>query len=408
MTTLTFGNSLSCKLELGDYTFLAPNCELHPTLDDPALAVREALANPRDYPALAAATVPGDHIAVAVDSNVPQLRSILRGVIGAMLDADVPPAMITIVSADGIENRDELDRDLAEMGAGGVKFALHDPDDEQALAMVGVNSHGEPLRMNRTLAEADFVLPIGVGQSPTANGEGGEKFASLFPRFSTREAADRMKAQAASESPKQHKRRSKEIDEAGWLLGVGMTLSVVPAAAGGVAAVIAGDPQAVAQAASEQSRAVWERPAERQGDLVIATVVGDRREQTWENLARALSAAAPLVEPGGAIALYTELDQSPSGPLNRLLEAVDFGDVQRELMQDDAVEAHPAMMLARALDFGPVYLRSRLPADVVESLGMTPIEDDNELAHLAAGRAHCVVVEEAQRVICKYVPRDEL
>ncbi|HEX6962130.1 MAG TPA: lactate racemase domain-containing protein [Lacipirellula sp.] len=408
MTTLTFGNSLRCKLELDDYTFLAANSELHPTLDDPALAVREALANPRGYPPLAAATVPGDHIAVAVDSGVPQLRSILRGVIGAMLDAEVPPAMITIVSADAIENREELDRDLVEMGAGGVKFELHEPDDEQALAMVGVNAHGEPLRMNRTLAEADFVLPIGVGQSAAANGDGGEKFASLFPRFSTREAADRIKVQSASESPKQHKRRSKEIDEAGWLLGIGMTVSVVPTAAGGVAAVVAGDPQAVAEAASEQSRSIWERSAERQGDLVIATVVGDRREQTWENLARALSTAAPLVEPGGAIALYTELDEPPSGSLNRLLEAVDFGDVQRELMQDDAVQAHPAMMLARALELGPVYLRSRLPADVVESLGMTPIEDDDELAHLTATRAHCVVIEEAQRVVCRLVPREEL
>jgi hypothetical protein len=401
MTTLTFGNSLSFELDLSDFTFLAANCQAYPTLNDPARAVREALASPRGYPGLAAATVPGDHVAIALASEVPQIASIVRGVIGAMLDANVAPAMITIVSRAPIENREELDRELTAIGAGGVKFELHDPDDEQRLAMVGVNLRGEPLRMNRTLAEADFVLPIGVGQSPGTNGDGGEKFASLFPQFSSREAADRIKSQAASESPKQHKRRSKEIDEAGWLLGVGMTVSVVPSAAGGVAAVLAGDPEIVARAASEHARSIWERSVQRQGDLVIATVVGDHRQQTWENVARALTAAAPLVEPGGAIALCTELDELPSGPLNRLLEAVDFGDVQCELLQDDAVEAHPAMVLAKALDSGPVYLRSRLPADVVESLGMTPIQDDDELAHLAAARDHCVVIEEAQHVIPK-------
>jgi len=198
------------------------------------------------------------------------------------------------------------------------------------------------------------------------------------------------------------------IDEAGWLLGVGMIVSVVAGPAGGVAAVLAGDPETVAREAAEQSRCIWERAADRQGDLVIATVVGDHREQTWENLARALSAASPLVEAGGAIAICTELDEPPSGSLNRLIEAVDFGEVQHELLHDDAVEAAPAMALAKALDLGPVYLRSRLPADVVESLGMTPIQDDNELARLAAGREHCVVIEEAQRVVPRLVNRGEL
>jgi hypothetical protein len=39
-----------------------------------------------------------------------------------------------------------------------------------------------------------------------------------------------------------------------------------------------------------------------------------------------------------------------------------------------------------------------LPAEVVESLGITPLDDDEELARLAATRGHCVVIEEAQRL----------
>jgi hypothetical protein len=185
-----------------------------------------------------------------------------------------------------------------------------------------------------------------------------------------------------------------------------MTVSVVPSAAGGVAAVVAGDPETVARTATEQTKSIWERSTDRRGDLVIATVVGDHREQTWENLGRAVSTAASFVDPGGAIAVCTELDEPPSGSLNRLLEAVDFGEVQESLRHEDAVQAAPAMALAKALDFGPVYLRSRLPSDVVESLGMTPIEDDDELARLAAGREHCIVIEEAQRVVATYTGRD--
>ena len=406
-TTLTFGDSLRCELELDDFTFLAADREHHPAIGDPAAAVRDALASPVGYPPLASATVPGDHVAIALDEGVPQSAAILRGAVAALLDAQVAPAMLTIVSISAIDNRETLNKELTGMGAGAVRFEVHDPDDELAVAMVGVNSNGEPLRMNRTLAEADLVLPIGVGRLPTNNGASAEKFASLFPHFSSRETADRLRAQAVSESPKVRKRRAKEIDEAGWLLGVGMTLTVAPGPAGGVAAVFAGDPEIVARSAAEHSLAIWERPVARQGDLVIATVVGDHREQTWENLARAVAAASAVVEPGGAIAVCSELNEPPRGSLDRLFEAVDFGEVQLELLQDEDAAARPALVLAQALELGPVYLRSRLAADVVEALGMTPIADDDELARLAAGREHCIVIEEAQHVVPKLMNRDE-
>jgi nickel-dependent lactate racemase len=171
-------------------------------------------------------------------------------------------------------------------------------------------------------------------------------------------------------------------------------------------AVLAGDPATVARTAADQSRAIWMPPTTRQADLVIATVVGNHSEQTWDNLARALSAAAPLVEPGGAIALCSELDEPPGGSLNRLLDAVDFGEVQQELLHDEADDVSTALALAKALDSGPVYLRSRLAADVVESLGMTPIEDDEELSRLVSSREHCIVIEEAQRVRPQLSKRD--
>ena len=408
MTTLSFGEQTRFELDLCDFTLLGAERELNPALADPAAAVGEALANPQGFPALDLATIPGDRVAVAINAEVPQMASILRGAIAALMEAHVAPAMITVVSTGQIEHRDQLDGQLAGMGASAVFFELHDPDDERALAMIGVSGDGEPVRLNRTVAEADFVLPIGVGRLAVNERAPLVKFASLFPQFSSREARERAQLQAVSESVKQRKRLAASINEAGWLLGVGMTVSIVPGAEGGVAAVLAGDPEIVAREATARSQAIWERTAEQQGDLVIAAVAGDHREQTWENLARALSAAGAMVEPGGAIALCTELDEPPSGSMTRLLEAVDFGEVQQELAQDNAVEAHPAMVLARALESGPVYLRSRLPPDVVVSLGMTPIEDDEELSRLAAHRQHCVVIEEAQRVVPRLVAREDV
>jgi hypothetical protein len=406
--TITYGNSNACELALDDFTFVAANQERHPGLADPGQSARQALASPQGFPALGTATVPGDQVAIAIGSGVQQSSKILSGAVAAMLDAGVEPGKITIVSIGALPNREDLNERLTEMGAGEVRFEEHDPVNEQASAMIGVNAQGEPLRLNRTLAEADFVLPIAAAQLPSSRDETTEKFAGLFPEFSTEETSVRFRTERANGSAKSRKRLSKEVDEAGWLLGVGMTMSVIPGMAGAVAAVLAGDPETVSRAAANSMREIWEPSVAGQGDLVIATVVGDHTDQTWENLARAISAALPLTAPGGAIAICSELAEPPGGAFNRLLDAVDFGDVQGELTQDEEDDALSAMTLAKALDSGPVYLRSRLPSDVVESLGMTPIEDDEELSRLVAGREHCIVIEEAQRVMPRLLNRAEL
>lgn len=407
MATFRFGAAAQCKLPLEEYTLLSAETDEHPRLDDPAAAVRAALAAPLGFPPLVAATAPGDTVAIALASDVPRSQEVVRGVIGALLEAGVAPAMVTVVSLRKIEGREALENELAALNAEGVKFELHDPDDEQAIAMVGVNSAKEPLRLNRTLAEADLVLPVFAQRLP----EGGEreesKFAGLFPQFSNSETAARVRLESGNESPKVQKRLRAEADEAGWLLGVQMTVSVVPGANEGVAAVLAGDPDEVLRAGGDLTREIWERTAGEQGDLVIAAVAGDEREQTWENLARAVAAASLVVAPGGAIAVCSELDAPPTGPLLRLRDAVDFGEVQRELSRDEANEAHPALVLAKALEEGPVYLRSKLSSEAVESLGMTAIESDAELARLAAGREHCIIIEEAQRLVPRPIVQDE-
>ncbi|MCC6493297.1 MAG: DUF2088 domain-containing protein [Pirellulales bacterium] len=407
MTTIHYGRSTCCELALKDCTTLGAERQENPPLSDPIAAIRTALARPNGYPSLAAATAPGDHVAVLVGRGLPQAGTIVRGALAALMDAGVNPELATVVSIDALDEQADLERELAASGAAGVRFEQHDPDDEQGLAMIGVTRAGVPLRFNRTMAEADFVLPLGLGHMPGGDDRWLGKYEGLFPEFSSRENSDRLRLQAASESAKERRKSAAQIDEAGWLAGVGMTVCIVPGAAGGIAAVLAGDPETVAREAAERARAIWLRTTDRPGDVVIAAVTGGEREQTWHNVACALAAASALVVPGGAIAICSELAQPPRGSLNRLKNAVDFGAVLERLSGDESPEARPARVLAQALDGGPVYLKSRLPADVVESLGMTPLESDAELSRLAVGRGHCVVIEEAQRLVPRLAKRDE-
>ena len=396
--TFPYGSSSECRLALDDCTHLAAERHAHPPVADPIGAVRRALAEPQGYPPLATATVPGDRVVLALGVGVPQPHGLLLGAVAAVVDAGVEPTDITIVSTAKIEDRDRLEQELAVAGSTGVRFEVHDPDDEPAIAMVGVTSAGTPLRLNRTIAEADLVVPIGVSQTVNIEGLQAPKFSGLFPQFSDRDTQDLFQA-GKDETPKQLAKRIAAIDEAGWLLGIGMTVSVVPGAGGAVAAVLAGEPAAVAKVADERRRAIWEREAKSPGDLVVAAVLGDQREQTWDNLGAALRAAERVLLPDGVIAVLTELSEPPPETFDRLREAVDFEDVQRVLARETGEGVAPALALAHALERGPVYLRSRLPADLVESIGMTPIESDAELSRLAAGRDHTVVIEEAQRIV---------
>jgi hypothetical protein len=397
-TTVTYGVSESCEVTLGNHTVLAPEVAEHPRLSDPAAAIALALASPLGYPPLASAVAPGDRVTIALGGHIPQVACLVRGAVAALVEAGIEPAGITALSSAPIVERQRLVEELGDAGICGVRFVVHDPTDNANLAMLGTTSARRSLRLSRWLTEADFVLPIAVARSAPRGDENAQRFSGLFPQFSNQETTTRLQARGKLTPSRRRAHRIAEADEAGWLLGVGLSVCIVPGAGGGVAAVVAGDPAIVAREASQLFQAIWERDTDRAGDLVIAAVSGDGAEQTWNNLARAVAASERVRSPDGAIVVCCELETPPSGAFDQLLDAVDFDAVARRLGRDRANDARPAMILARALHRGPVYLRSRLPVDVVESLGMTAVESDAELSRLASGRNHCIVIEEAQRV----------
>jgi hypothetical protein len=146
---------------------------------DLADAAYQALNAPLNYPPLAAGVVPGDHLAIAVDETVPQLVSILSGVIDAAEEAGIERHAISVILGD-----DRLLASLREElgnGEAGPQFVIHDPDDEQDLCLVARTESDEQLYVNRAIFEADIVLPIGCARLARAAGNGGV-YDSLFPR----------------------------------------------------------------------------------------------------------------------------------------------------------------------------------------------------------------------------------
>src|ERR1700749_3161675 len=71
-----------------------------PRAVDPVAAMNEALAAPAEFPALSAGIVPGDHVAIALDSAVPNLTKVLRGAFDYLRHAGVEPTDISVVTED--------------------------------------------------------------------------------------------------------------------------------------------------------------------------------------------------------------------------------------------------------------------------------------------------------------------
>lgn len=364
-----------------------------PAAVEPVEAARQALAEPLDYPPLAQATVPGDHVAIAVVADVPCAADVVRGSIDAFVCAGVERDAICVVSANPRFNRllrDRLDSGSAE----GVRFVVHDPLDPYELCPVGMTERNEPLLVNRTLYDADIVLPIGCARL-----DGRGVYGSLFPWFSSVDSIRRYREPAQRQRDAQPDAARRETDEAGWLLGAPLVMQVVPGRDGAVASVLAGEPGAAARQGQQLCHRHWSFRAARRANLVIATLGGDAEVQSWDDIGRALAAAEQLVEDDGAVAICSDFHSPPGKSLDRLVDCTDLAAAEHKLFHERRRDSWPAWHLARALQRGPVYLLSRLDAETVEELGVAPIADLEELARLVSRQESYVVLGDAHYAV---------
>ncbi|MEX0938448.1 MAG: lactate racemase domain-containing protein [Pirellulales bacterium] len=397
--TLFYGVDASLSLDVGPDAVLAEcRAPREGSIADPAAAVTTALAAPLDFPPVSRAAVPGDRIAIALADGVPRSQAAVAGVVKYLVETGTLPEAITVVRAsNGHADVDPRAQLPAEM-AGQVGLVTHDPDDRAQLAYLAASHEQRPIFVNRTLFDADLVLPIGCQRLDESLGAYGVH-GGLFPSFADRDSIDRFRAPSSAESKIHVARRRQEADEAARQLGIFITIQLVPAAEGHVLHVVAGEPTSVARQAAALCAAAWHHSVRRRASLVVASIGGDPHEQSWDNLARALAAASRVAEPGGAIALCTELAVSPGTALDHLSAAQNLSAALREIRRDRSDDAWTASQLAQQLDRGSIYLLSELDDELVESLGMAPVQSPEEIERLAHHHDTCILLEDAQYAV---------
>lgn len=374
-----------------------------------AANLRQALASPLEFPDLTHSVVVGDHVTIVVEPGVPRSRDIVEAAAEQLIAGGVALDDITVLHVDGELLQGASVRGGAALVAVGeastassapsteqrtLRTERHDPADRGKLSYLGNTRSGRPVYLNRLLTDADMVVVVGCYRGPETWAYRGV-YGGLYPTFSDTETLQRYRnAHLLDRDDEAFAKSQQEIDLVGWQSGVQATVQVIPGP-GGKATVVAGEVRAVARRAAEAWQAMWSATFSSKADLVIAALGGEAA-QTWNDVGRALDGALQVVDDGGAIALCTELNETPGKALEAMARIDDRDVAAAEIRKVRPLDAFAALLLDRAQRRVRVYLLSKLDATVVEELGLAPIDAPADVERLAKRRKSCIVLCDAQ------------
>lgn len=370
------------------------------TEDLPA-TIFSALESPRGLPSLDQVIVPGDTVALAIDPSLPALAEVVGLVARWLCDKGTEPSNLKIVLAShDAQMVHEVEQGVTRCFANSphaattVTIEAHDPDDAQRSAYVAANEDSDPIYMNRTLVDADVVIPLVCTRHANTLDYLGAY--GIFPLLSNRATLGAFYSLSRLNDPVAHEKLKQWADQAAWWLGLLAAVQVIPAEGNRVATVLSGLTDELEAASQEVFANLWRTDCG-QSDIVIALLDGSQAQQNWREVARGLRNATRFTSLGGAIVICTQLREAVGKGLRRLSDVHHSREaIAKKLSHDSSDDALPAAVVLEATADYHVYLTSELPRGVVEQMGLGVIESESQLAHLVAQHATCTILGSAQ------------
>ncbi|APW60432.1 lactate racemase domain-containing protein [Paludisphaera borealis] len=353
-------------------------------------ALRAAIEQPRGYPPLRQVVVPGDHVAIAIDSGLRRTGTLVKVLREVLNESGVEPDSINVVALSApVEG--------AEAEKGGPTVEIHDPSDRDRLSYLATTAEGRRVYLNRTLTDADVVLPVGLLRYDPLVGRHGP-WSLIFPGLSDQETGESYRRGMRDDSqdqafPQPH---IDEALEASWLLGSQMQIGVVPGVRG-PAEFVAGLMETVRDQGADAVDRLWSFQPEARAELVVAGIGRPGVATTIDDLAAGLATASRLVRHGGKIVALCQVREALGPALQRLIASGDSisssGVLSGHESDRDSVAGR---RLAKVLGWADVYLLSGLDHETVEDLSMIPVERIEDVRRLAARAASCTFVSQAE------------
>lgn len=392
-----YGGRLEC--DIPPERILAARPAAHPcgALAD---AVRAAMEQPLEFPPLAQAFVPGDHVVIALDRHTPRAALLISELWSLLATRNVDPSSVLILQPAGLDGvhltdpRSELPGDVRTQ----ISWKVHDPTDPTQQAYLATTAKGERIYLARELVEADVSITVGqIAYDPVLGHRGTNSV--FYPGLSSVEAMSRAHGIGHSElGPDDDRPLRQIIDEISWLLGNQISLQVIASGGNDVAEVIAGAGEAVYRRGKQLLADHWFVPVSQRAQIVVAAVDADAAGHGWNQIGAALATARNLVTKGGKVVLLSEMRAELDSGMQLLRDSRDARNALQPLRKSAPPDLLPATQLATAADWARLYFLSKMDADVVEELFMVPLENEREVARLLTGDATCILLGGAQHV----------
>jgi len=386
-----------------------------------AAAIAAALANPHQFLPLAEMLVPGDHLAIALETGLPRCDSIIQGVLQSVQRCELGKIEVVVSDTLDADSMQRLRQSLPE----NVQLTIHRRGDRGSERYLAADEDAEPIRLNLSLVDADFVLPISV-MRVTDPLVGGPSADAMFPGMVDEGQLKRLQRSTLRAIEKQEHYHNDwaagQAEQVRWAIGVQLMLSVEVTAGGDFGCVIASSPESLREAIRQHF--VVSRGGGDQGasDVVVACVDGGASQQSMENLVRAALVGRSYASPSGTVVLVTELkslgyrdgledsfddDLAPPGEAAKALESTyDYEADEREpepAAPVTTVLSLPAFArkllseLINQIDSSRRYLLwSACEPEAAEAFGFGVITDAAALARLVNQHDNCCCIRAAQ------------
>lgn len=397
--TLHFG-SLSIALDVPAGKLLSGTREpLAAPLPDVRAAVADALETPLEFPALRRALTPDDHLAILVQEEMSSLGEALEAILLHVRSAGVKPEQVTVLVPPRSAGVDTTWSSVLPAGVQGFRVEEHQSSADH-LAYLASTEAGRRVYLNRTLVDADQLIILGPARfDPLFVVSSG--LADLFPTFSDEPTRQELQRQLHTLLTARTKAPAvwAEAEAVGWLLGLPFVVTLIEGPGQSVTHVVAGAAAAVRARAETIQREQHTLTVDRQVDLAVGTIASNRNRQSFTDVATAALRLSRVVRQGGAMALLTDARPDLPAGADLMRGAEDAVAGLARVRREAKVDSVPWWHLTTALGQAKLYLYSRIPAEAVEEMFVTPLEKPEQVQQLIGNAESVLVVEDADRTL---------
>ncbi len=341
--------------------------------------VRRALANPIGAPLLKEVVRPGEKVAIVTSDITRPMPTyvVMPPLLDSLYEAGVKKEDITLVFALGSHRHhtpEEMKKLAGERAYAEIKCVDSDPTD---CVHMGVTSHGTPVDVFRTVAEADRRICLGnIEYHYFAGYSGGAK--AIMPGVSTRAAIQSNHSQMVSEDACAGKLEGnpvrEDIEEAGAICGIDYILNVVLDEHKHVIMAAAGDAVKAHREACRFLDRIYRKEIPERADIVLVSQGGAPKDLNLYQTQKALDNAKHAVKKGGIVILIGSCREGLGEGVfeDWMLHSPSPKAMIERIRTDFQLGGHKAAAIAMVLENADIYLVSDLPEDFVRKIFLEP------------------------------------